>query len=145
MDQDDFVHFLVCLHRTPELVKGSLQDLKGLLKAQLLLYIQELISLGKAEYVHYMLLIPQEFRVAEISTILSSSNLVSTFDWQYLRANIPSKAEFELIVKKTLEKQFLTTTDCLSVADKYYELLNDGQESAKCLLKFLIKKFMANS
>jgi hypothetical protein len=64
MDQDDFVHFLICLNRTPELAKGSQQDYKGMLKSQLLLYIQELISLGRPEYVHYMLLIPQEFRAA---------------------------------------------------------------------------------
>ena len=57
------------------------ENIKKMLTTQLMLYIRELISLGKNEYVYYMPLIPKEERITEISTILSASNLVSSFNW----------------------------------------------------------------
>ena len=50
------------------------ENIKKMLTTQLMLYIRELISLGKNEYAYYMPLIPKEERITEISTILSASN-----------------------------------------------------------------------
>jgi len=91
MDQDDYVHFLICLNENPALLGNKSSKVQKLLTTQLMLYIRELISLGRSEYVYYMALIPKEDRITEISTMLSASNLVSTFNWEYLRSSIPTK------------------------------------------------------
>ena len=77
--------------------------------------------------------------------MLSASNLVPTFNWEYLKSSIPTNEEFELIVKRTLEKYILTTNDYLSAAEKYVELLNYSEEALKCLFQFLLKNFHRNS
>ena len=59
MDQDDYVHFLICLYDNPQLIEGSIDKVKKLLTTQLMLYVRELISLGRSEYVYYLALIPK--------------------------------------------------------------------------------------
>jgi hypothetical protein len=47
-------------------------------------------------------LIPQEHRVKEVSSLLATSNLVNSVDWEQLRKAIPSQEEFESLVGQTL-------------------------------------------
>lgn len=48
MDQDDYVHFMICLNAVPQLLKQNIEPFKANLKSKLLLYIRELITLGKS-------------------------------------------------------------------------------------------------
>lgn len=62
-----------------------------------------------------------------------------------MRSSIPSKEEFEQIVRRTLEKHILATNDYLAAAEKYIELLNEDEKAVRCLLQYLIKSFYNNS
>jgi len=47
MDQDDYVHFLICLNENIDLVSNKKEKIRKLLTKELMLYIKELINLGR--------------------------------------------------------------------------------------------------
>lgn len=111
----------------------------------MILYIKELISLGRSEYVYYLGLIPHEDRLVEISNLLSSACLIDSFNWEYLRTAIPCKEDFQQIVKLTLDKYMNATNNYVTGAQKYIDLLDNDEMAIRCLIQYLIKSFCVNS
>ena len=60
MDQDDFLHFLIALVHSDELMQENETMIRKKLTEQIIIYISELMLENREDYIMYMLLMPEE-------------------------------------------------------------------------------------
>jgi hypothetical protein len=147
IDKDDLIHLMIALVNNPQLVKEDELYLKKKLTSALAGYIIELIIQKNNDYIYYMLLIPGEYFVEEVSRLISSSGIFKDFDWSLFKNKLPEKMYHEL-VKATLYHEHKFGFNSELVAQKYDELIQDYESSMEVSLELLftsILKFRIDS
>ena len=60
MDQDDYLHFLISLVYSEQLMQENETMIRKKLTEQIIIYISELMLENREDYMMYMLLMPEE-------------------------------------------------------------------------------------
>lgn len=88
-----------------------------------------------------MLLMPEEDIPNEVSSIISSSQLLEKIKWNEFKENL-SERTYERLVKETLNKYADQNQNYVLVAEKYCELLKESRCAIEFILEMMIKSVL---
>lgn len=88
-----------------------------------------------------MLLIPKPIILEEVSSIIASSHLLQTIDWEYFRNKLDYNL-FSKLVHATLQKYVAFHQDFIQVARKQCQLLNDNKAALDFILQLFIRSVL---
>lgn len=83
MNQDDYLHFLLVLSGYPLLARHP--PLQQLMIDKVCEAIIELMVERREEYVYYIVLLPQQAIVPQLSSIIISSEAIDSLNWKHLQ------------------------------------------------------------